>query len=53
MARIALGVLSVVLILTAPGCTWTRTYQDFPPGVSSDQAHPHHHHHEGPVEAGS
>jgi hypothetical protein len=44
MARIALGLLSVALLLGASGCTWTKTYQEYPPGLSADQGHHHHDH---------
>ena len=44
MARIALGLLSVALLLGASGCTWTRTYQDYPPGLAEAAAQGHQHH---------
>jgi hypothetical protein len=44
MARIALGLLSVALLLGASGCTWTKTYQEYPPGLSADQGHHLHDH---------
>jgi hypothetical protein len=47
MARIALGLLTVALWLGASGCTWTQTYQQYPPGLSADQAHHHHDHDHG------
>jgi hypothetical protein len=43
MARIALGLIGLALLLGASGCTWTQTYRDFPPGVSADP-HEHRHH---------
>jgi hypothetical protein len=33
MARIALGLLCLVLLVAASGCTWTETCRDYPPGV--------------------
>jgi hypothetical protein len=42
MARIALGLIGLALLLGTPGCAWTETYRDFPPGVSAD--HREHHH---------
>ncbi len=33
MARIALGLLSVALLLGTSGCTWTQTRRDYPPDV--------------------
>jgi hypothetical protein len=35
MARIALGLLSLALVLGASGCTWTETYRDYPPPVKA------------------
>jgi hypothetical protein len=46
MARIALGLLSLALLLGASGCTWTQTYSDYPPGLGASDEH--HHHHEPP-----
>ena len=45
--RIALGVFSLLLLLGASGCTWTETYNEFPPDVrhanhAHDASHPHH-----------
>jgi hypothetical protein len=46
MARIALGLLALALLLGATGCTWTETYRDYPPRLSgtaphADHPHPH------------
>jgi hypothetical protein len=46
MVRIALGLLSLALLLAGTGCTWTETYREFPPGASRDDYHHHHHEHE-------
>ena len=47
MARIALGLICLALLLGAPGCAWTETYRDFPPGAANEQYnHPHHHDHD-------
>jgi hypothetical protein len=49
MARIALGLLTLALFLGASGCTWTQTYNDYPPDVArKTQGHDHllHVHHE-------
>ncbi len=43
MARIALGLLSLALLLGVSGCTWTETYRDYPPGVSTPDDHQNHH----------
>ena len=48
MARIALGLLSLALLLGGSGCTWTQTYRDYPPGVGTSDDH-HHHEHPEPV----
>jgi len=44
MARIALGLLFLALLLGGSGCTWTETYRDYPPGLgtSDDHQHPRH-----------
>jgi hypothetical protein len=42
MARIALGLIGLALLLGAPGCAWTETYRDFPPGVSAGHRDLHH-----------
>jgi hypothetical protein len=44
MARIALGLLSLALLLGASGCTWTETYRDYPPAVGTSDDHQNHHH---------
>jgi hypothetical protein len=44
MTRIVLGLLTLALIFSTPGCTWTQTYNDFPPGVAADHGHHHHEH---------
>jgi hypothetical protein len=44
MARIALGLLSLALLLGISGCTWTETYRDYPPGVRTPDDHQNHHH---------
>ncbi len=44
MARIALGLLSLAVLLGASGCTWTETYRDYPPGVSTPEDHQILHH---------
>ncbi len=44
MARIALGLLSLALLLGVSGCTWTETYRDYPPGVRTPDDHQNHHH---------
>jgi hypothetical protein len=50
MARIALGLLCLAVLLGGTGCTWTQTYNDFPPGVATDHGHHHHDHdHDMPV----
>ncbi|MFO0889201.1 MAG: hypothetical protein U0790_08680 [Isosphaeraceae bacterium] len=50
MARIALGVLSLALLLGATGCTWTETYNQFPPHAGHDHsAHEAGHSHPHPV----
>jgi hypothetical protein len=41
MARIALGVLALALLLGNSGCTWTETYDEYPPDVA--RVHPAHH----------
>ena len=43
MARIALGLLSLALLLGVSGCTWTETYRDYPPSVSSPDDHQNDH----------
>jgi hypothetical protein len=42
MARIALGLLTLALFFGAAGCTWTETYNEFPPTVG--RSHPAHDH---------
>ena len=42
MARIALGLICLALLLGAPGCAWTETYRDFPPGARGSNSHNHH-----------
>ena len=42
MARIALGLLSLALLLGVSGCTWTQTYRDYPPGLGTSDDHHHH-----------
>ncbi len=50
MTRIALGLLSLALMLGASGCTWTQTYNDFPPGVAADHGGHHSDHiHDAPI----
>jgi len=44
MARIALGLLSMALLLGVSGCTWTQTYHDYPPEVKTPNDHQDHHH---------
>jgi len=44
MARIALGLLSLALLLSASGCTWTETYHDYPASVRTPDDHQNHHH---------
>ena len=45
MTRIAIALLSVILVFTGSGCTWTRTYQEFPASAShGQQQHEHHDH---------
>ncbi|MGA2700622.1 MAG: hypothetical protein ABSH35_05940 [Isosphaeraceae bacterium] len=44
MARIALGLLSLALLLGVSGCTWTETYRNYPPGVRTSDDHQNHHH---------
>ncbi len=44
MARIALGLLSLPLLLGVSGCTWTETYRDYPPEVRTPDDHQNHHH---------
>ena len=39
MARIALGLLSLALVLGVSGCTWTETYRDYPPNVKTPDDH--------------
>jgi hypothetical protein len=39
MARIALGLLSLALLLGVSGCTWTETYRDYPPRLKSMDDH--------------
>jgi hypothetical protein len=39
MARIALGLLSLALLLGVSGCTWTQTYHDYPPSVRTLDDH--------------
>jgi hypothetical protein len=39
MARIALGILSLALLLGASGCTWTETYRDYPPSLRTPDDH--------------
>jgi hypothetical protein len=44
MARIALGLFAVVVLLSTSGCAWTNTYHDFPPNVAAERGHQHHDH---------
>ena len=44
MARIAIGFLSLALLLGGSGCTWTETYRDYPPGVGMSADHQLHQH---------
>jgi hypothetical protein len=43
MARNAILCLSCLLLLGAAGCTWTETYNDYPPSAFADGGHQHHH----------
>jgi hypothetical protein len=44
MKRAALGLICLVSLLSLPGCTWTETYRDYPPGVEAmDADHQHGH----------
>jgi len=44
MARNAILWLACLLLLGATGCTWTDTYQEYPPSLHADDGHQHHHH---------
>ena len=44
MAKMALGLLSLALLLGACGCTWTQTYHDYPPGLETSDDHQNHQH---------
>jgi hypothetical protein len=46
MARNAILWLSCLMLLGAAGCTWTQTYNDYPPSAYADEDHQHHHHHD-------
>jgi hypothetical protein len=39
MARIALGLLSLALLLGLSGCTWTETHRDYPPRFRTPDNH--------------
>ena len=43
MARIALGLLSLALLVGFSGCTWTETRRDYPPEVRTPDNHQDHH----------
>lgn len=45
MARNAILWISSLFLLGATGCTWTDTYQEYPPSAYADEGHQHHHHH--------
>jgi hypothetical protein len=45
MARIALGLLSLALLLGVSGCTWTETYRDYPPRLKTPDGRPYPLHH--------
>jgi hypothetical protein len=49
MARIALGLFCLVLLLGGSGCTWTETYRDYPPGVGVRDKPIHFHQRPGPA----
>jgi hypothetical protein len=42
MKRAALGLVCLVMLLNLPGCTWTETYRDYPPGLGASDDHHHH-----------
>ncbi len=42
MARIALGLLSLTLLLGVSGCTWAETRRDYPPSVTAPEGYPDH-----------
>ena len=44
MARIALGLLFLALLVGVSGCTWTQTYRDYPPELRSPDDHQNHNH---------
>lgn len=44
MARIAVLCLSSLLMLGAAGCTWTETYNEYPPSARAGDDGGHHHH---------
>ena len=33
MARMLIGVLALIVLVSQSGCTWTETYRDYPPDV--------------------
>lgn len=45
MARIALGLLTLALLLGTTGCAWTETHRDYPPDVARGEGGHHHHQH--------
>ncbi len=49
MARTALGLFCLVLLLGGSGCTWTEAYRDYPPGVEGKDTPIHAHHDPGPI----
>ncbi|APW64148.1 hypothetical protein [Paludisphaera borealis] len=47
MARNAILWLSCLFLLGATGCTWTETYNEYPPSArADDEGGQHHHHHQ-------
>jgi hypothetical protein len=31
--------VTFALLWTVPGCTWTETYRDYPPGIGTQDGH--------------